>query len=341
MNFYSMSETGSCPRVLSAQKLGNEPKSRSELDLDRLSYYSSLEAVAADRLGAEGFTVIDAGECPICHNGRCGHHIEMEEGLFKLVGHLDRRIILPDGRQLPVEIKSLGDVSWKEMEKTQFKDHMSYAFQEACYLKHENSPGIYWVMHRDNGRILKYIVNDTNNEYNLSGFTKITLPITYDQIIDKLNLVEIDVADNKLCDPDPNNDCFWCGYKYLCTGTNTKLTIFADDPKIKQAAEDYKKAQEQYKLCEKEKQDACNTLVEYAKVAGNEKFKTGNISFSYHGLKYKVTTDEDKLGRLLQSYNMTDSAGIKVTYDDIMKQVEKRSKMFDSYTIRIIETPEK
>ena len=96
MSYYGMSETGHCNRVLSAIKLNEPAKQRSDMDEDRLEHYSRLEAVAAEKLEKEGFEVLDSGECKICNNGRCGWHIEIEEGLFKLVGHLDRRVNIPD-----------------------------------------------------------------------------------------------------------------------------------------------------------------------------------------------------------------------------------------------------
>jgi hypothetical protein len=338
---YSMSETGACPRVLSAMRLGNEPVSRGESDLERLKYYTSLEAVAAEKLIKEGFVVLEAGECQICKNGRMGHHIEIEEDLFKLVGHLDRRVILPDERRLPVEIKCLGPNSWKIFQDSQFKHSMGYAYQECCYLQHEKSPGIYWIMNRDNGEVLKYIVNDTNNEYNLKGFEKITLPVTYDQIIDKLNLIEIVVSENKLHDPDPGDSCFWCSYKYLCTGQNSKVAIFVNKKEIEEAANTYKSAKLQKDECEDKMKGATSIMIDYAKTEGNEKFRSSGVSFSYHGMKYKTTLDEAALGRELQRLNMTDSEGKKISYDDIMAKVQKRSKPFDSYTIKILESSEK
>jgi hypothetical protein len=343
-----MSETGSCPRVLSALKLGNKPVERTNVDTERLEYYSSLEAVAAKKLEDEGFLVLDAGECPICKNGRCGHHIEIQEDLFKLIGHIDRRVILPDNRQLPVEIKGLGPDSFKLFEAVQFKESMNYAFQECCYLHHEKSPGIYWVMSRDSGRVLKYIVNDFNNEYDLPGFQKLTLPIQYDQIIEKLNNVELDIAEGKLSDPEPRDDCFWCQFKYLCNGKNSKVVIFVDNKEVEQAGEDYKLAEQQFKDSEIKKKAAVNTLIKYAKETGNNKFPLKSVSFSYHGLRSNTKLDEAALGRLLQSLYIYDSPakmenaeGKKVTYDDIMNKVEKRSKPFDSYTIKILEPLDK
>jgi hypothetical protein len=356
-----MSETGHCNRVLSAIKLNEPAKQRSDMDEDRLEHYSRLEAVAAEKLEKEGFEVLDSGECKICNNGRCGWHIEIEEGLFKLVGHLDRRVNIPDilidkksaydvwkfkeglSRQLPVEIKSLGPESWKRFEAYQFKEFMSYAYQECCYLHQAGTPGIYWVMNRDSGKCLKYIVNDFKKEYQFPGFTNITLPITYDQIIDKLNAVEIEVAEGKLCDPTPNEDCHWCLYSHLCTDSSMtkKFKIFVDDAAVKQAALDYKQAKESEDLAKDQKEKAVAIMTSYAKIEGNDKFKTNGISFSYHGLKYRTTIDGDALAIQLKMLNMTNSEGKKVTYDDIMSKVQKRSKGFDSYTIKVIDTPEK
>ena len=346
MPYYSMSETGGCNRVLSAVRLGNQPKAKANYDVERLKHYSRMEAVAAEGIAEEGYTVLDAGPCPICKNGRCGHHIDIEETLFRLVGHLDRRVELLDGRTIPVEIKSLGPTSWELFEKKQFEEFMGYAYQECCYLEHEKVPGMYWVINRDSGKTLKYIVNDFKNEYNLidkdgKPFEKLTLPITYSQIIDKLNLIELDVAENKLCDPEPNNDCFWCGFKYLCVDGKTKVPVFADSVENREAAEVYKAGLIAEKMAKQQKESAINTLLNFSKIAGNQSFRVNGISFSYHGQKTTDTTDKDLLGKLLHSYIITDDTGAKVSADDVLIKVTKRSKPWDSYTIKVIETPEK
>lgn len=341
MAIYTMSNTGDCPRAISALKLGNKPMERGESDLDRLRYYSDLEAVAADRLVKHQLTPLDAGECKICKNGRCGHHIEIEEDLFKLVGHLDRRVILPDERVMPVEIKSLGPKSWKLFKDTQFANSMGYAYQECCYLQHEKSPGIYWVMNRDSGEILKYIINDFNNEYDIpifKDFTRLTLPVTYDQIIDKLNSIELDIQEGKLSDAVPNDNCFFCGFKYLCNKKdNKKVAIFVDDPAIKKATEDYKVAHEAETIAKEQKQSACNVLTEYCKREGQEQLRVNGVSYSYHGLKYTTTLDKSGLLSKLKTMTIIDSDNKKIDPTELLGSCEKRSKMFDSYTVKIVE----
>ncbi len=320
MTIYTMSETGACPRVLSAVKLKYDAVPRTGNDEERLEYYTTLEAVAAKKLQDMGYELIEGSWCPTCQ--RHGIHVEVKEGLFTLVGHLDRRIVLADNRTFPVEIKCLGPDSWKLFRGSQFEHFRTYAAQEACYLHAEQKPGIYWVMNRDSGECLKYIVNDTDGVLDLEGFIRITLPVTYDAIVDKLNLVELDIAEGRLSDPEPDDFCWFCVYKFLCSDKKN-VTGLVEDKEVVTAAELYKEGFEERETGQDKIDKATGTLVGQAKTSGIDKFKAAGVSFSYHGLKTRESIDAAKLKELVSG--------------DIVKQVTKQSKPFESYTIKILE----
>jgi len=332
MTVYSMSETGLCPRVLSAIRLGNTSLPITKEDEERLEYYTSLEEVAALKLTLEGFSLEYAKEtCQPCN--RHGIHVEIDEALFKLVGHLDRRIILDDGRKIPVEIKCLGPSSWKRFRDSQFEDFLEYAAQEACYLRVEKSPGVYWVMNRDTGGVLRYIVNnvkdvmstiDTTGFLNedFKGWAEIALPVTYDNIIDKLNLVEMDVAEGHLCDPQPGDWCFFCRFKYLCEGKKSGKKEILTNPDLVEAGHLYRQSTEDKKLAEERIDRAKSVLINYSKSSGTDKYSAGGVSVSYHGLTTRTSIDAGLLKTLVS--------------EDIMKKVTKESKPFESCIIRSI-----
>ena len=304
-----MSESGDTPFIITAKALSYEPEKEKEYaSFDRetlLKHATRCEALAAMQIQDEGIEVIDGPKiCPICmerfHSERSGIHVEIDEGEFHLIGHLDRRGKLKDGRMFPIEIKSLGVNSYKVFRDKGFKAFPEYAAQEACYLHAENSPGIYWVMNRDNGSALKMIVNDFKNEINLSGFTHVELPITYEEICDNHMLACGYISNNQLpndCrDTDEDPGCKYCGFRYLCPHRKEVATVptslvITDD--MVEARANYK----QGKIMEeqgKELQDGAKSiLLNHAISSKTDKFYIEDMKFSYSGMTSKSSFDKD------------------------------------------------
>ena len=298
-NIYSMSETGSSSRVLAAQKLGYEATPNTPDDLENLQYYTDCEMLSEQIMKREGYAVQGSELCETCLKRgveRHGIHVEIEQPLFKLVGHLDRRLQLTNGSWVPVEIKSLGKNSWNEFGKRQFDVYPEYAYQECCYLTAEKSPGIYWVLNRDTGRTLRYIVNDVDNLINPSTlkhfekYSKITLPVTFEQVVDKLNLVEIAVASKELPDCEGGN-CSWCRFGYLCERDPKVPSKEITLPTLIDAANSYRKSREYSVLADELKENATKVFLDYAVNTKTDKFKANGVSFSYRGMTTKTTLD--------------------------------------------------
>jgi len=319
---YSMSGTGDCSRVMAAQRLGHDPTPQSEDDLERLKHYTRCEALAAQEIMDLGYRLESGMHCLQCQvkygTERHGIHVEIDTALFLLVGHLDRRLILDDNRRLPVEIKSLGKPSWQKFLGKQFAAFNGYACQEACYLEAEQSPGIYWVMDRDSGKPLKYIVNDWNDDVNLDGFTKTYIPTNIDHIIDKINLVEIAIQSGVLPEGDENDNCYFCRYKYLCIKPEDKKLKIETSPSLVEAAQQYKDALEAEKVAGDMKSNAIATLLTHAKQNKVDKFKVAGVSFTYHGWKPR---------------NYLDQTTLKAQEPEIYKKY-MLTKESDSYTIK-------
>jgi len=315
---------GQCSRALVAWRLKYDPLPQSKIDIDKLNYYSRLEAIAAAQLLDLGYRIEPTTKCLTCLERygieRYGIHVEIDTPLFLLVGHLDRRLILDDDRRLPVEIKSLGKSSWHKFQSQQLSGFPSYAGQECAYLEAEKQPGIYWVLNRDTGDPLKYIVNDTKDTVKLDGFDKITLPITFDQILDKLNLVEIDVQSNTLSEPEESGDCFWCRYKYLCARKDERNLAVVTSSIVVEAAETYKSADDLEKQSKEMKDEARDILLFHCKQSGIEKYKCSGLSVSFRGTRVKTWLDESVIR--------------KEAPPELIRLAERKSEPFPDYTIR-------
>jgi hypothetical protein len=241
-----------------------------------------------------------------------------------MTGHLDRRIILPNG-SFPVEIKSLGRFSWVKFQKGQFKDFHNYACQECVYLEAEQKPGIYWVMNRDTGQSLKYIINDFNKEIDLQGFERIELPVKFNDIIDKLNVVEVYVNDSVLPDGTERDDCRYCKFKYLCVKgqefeNDTKEAPEVNIPDLLEAAALYKEALVMEREAVEQKNMSKLAIINHARTNSLSKFKMAGLSVSYRGQKTKKWLDE----KTIRS-NVT---------PDIVRLAERESAPYDDITIR-------
>lgn len=322
---YSMSEVGSCPRIIGARRLGYDPLPRTASDEKQLKHYSRMEQVAAEQIMEYTGLAMEVGvTCRQCRDKyglkREGIHVEIDTPLFLLVGHLDRRLILMNGQKMPVEIKSLGKASWGKFAKTQFEEFPEYAGQECCYLEAEKSPGVYWVMERDSGASLRYTVQD--NPYGLEGFTNISLPVTFDQILDKINMVELSAQEGKLMDGIESGMCWFCQYKFLCLKEKEKDdTKQLDLPHLADAAETYKAALELEKEAKELKSDATLILLNHAKQNQIDKYRVGGLSMTYRGQKTRDTLDGSKL---------------KQESPELYRLCLRQSKPFDDYSIKLL-----
>mgnify|MGYP001070056902 CR=1 FL=1 len=189
-----------CIIPLIATYFGYEPIAKSEVDEDKLDYYTRLEAVVADRLEKEGLELIDAGVCQKClaefGEERRGLHAEFTVDSVRFVGHLDRYAII-DNEWYPVEIKNLGRFMFDKAKKEGiFNVYPSYAVQEALYLRDSGKPGLYVVNNRDTGEMLKYSIPWEPGYLELKGFERLELPFSINDIFQTVisadNLVDQD-----------------------------------------------------------------------------------------------------------------------------------------------------
>jgi len=312
---------------MAANQLGYDPLPQKPDDLARLEHYTRMEAVAARQILDLGFILEDGGKCPICSEGgreRHGIHIEKETTLFKMVGHLDRRLIIQP-RTIPVEIKSLGPNSFSNFRKTQFKMFPGYEFQECCYLEVEQSPGLYWCMNRDTGEHLSYLVNDIHNEISLKDLppdtSRLTLSVTFDRVVDKVNQIEIEVQSGTLPAAEESAGCWFCRYKFLCNKESGKeKNKVVDDSVVIEAANNYKEAIDQEKAAVTMKNVARDTLIYHAKKNSIDKYRCAGVSVSYRGARTKKWLDETTIR--------------KGAPEELIRLAERESAPYDDATIK-------
>jgi len=298
---YHMSGVGSCPKALTAERLGNAPAPQSKEDIDKLNHYTRCEILAGMQIEDEFTTmdgkVINAGLCDRCqeeqHIGRAGIHTEIETTLFRLIGHMDRQLILPNMSYIiPIEIKSLGKSSFTRFKNKQFSEFTEYAYQECCYLHNAGGPGLYWIMNRDSGENLKYTVNDDKGLLSFLGYQNLTLPVTFEEIVDRLNQIEIEVSYGTLPAGDAEKyDCYFCRYSYLCEKKEEKAVSVVSDSQILSVGQQYREAMEMEEAAKEQKDVAKNILQNFAIKNNLSKYKMPGLSVTYNGMKTKKTLD--------------------------------------------------
>ena len=294
-----MSESGTCPKALTAARLGYDPIAQTNDNQHALEYYSMLESVAANQMINEGYILEPSGLCPTCQSQgmeRYGIHVEIEALLFRLVGHMDRRMILGNGLRIPVEIKSIGRFTFQKMlNSSVFAVYPEYASQMACYLETQQTSGIYWVLNRDTGDNIRLIVNDTNNILNSDNlinynkFEKIILPVTYQQVTDKLNDIELYSQDNVLPEATIDDHCRWCKFKYLCIKEEPEIVAKEEsDQTLVEAAELYKEGLKYKNMSEDALDQAKSVLVRHAQTLKTTedpaKYRVSGVSMTYRGM---------------------------------------------------------
>jgi hypothetical protein len=326
-----MSGVGACPRVLGAMRLGYSTPPMEQDDIDRLKHYTRMEIIATAQIAELGYEIQDDGLCLKCKNElgneRYGIHVQIETPLYDLIGHMDRRVKIND-KWYPVEIKSANKDHLNSFKNYQFRDYPGYAGQECCYLEAESQreqrhvPGLYWMIERDSGRNVSYRINDINDELACTGFPNVNLPITFDEILDKLNLVELEALEGKLLPGVESNDCWFCDYKFLCEKKTGKTVDLINIPHLVDASDTYKQGIEMEKKGQEMKSIGVATLINYAKTNGIEKFKTPTLSISYRGQKTKKWLDETTIRQGCP--------------EEVVRLAERQSHPYDDYTIRSI-----
>lgn len=327
-------EPNGCLRPLVAQYLGYESTPQTKADQDRLDYYSKLEEVVAKRMIGI-ISLEEKGLCPQCwqefKEERKGFHVELLTDLVRLVGHLDRKILIPAEteayeKDYPVEIKNLGRFVFDKWKKNKFAVYPSYATQECIYLESMQKPGLYIVNNRDTGEMLKYSIPYNGEYLTVEGFEKLELPFTISEVIETIHTIDIYVESDQLPDGQFNSDseqCRWCRWKFMCVKAEPESELIEiTEPNLLECASMYKEGFVMVKQGEEMKKSAIDGLLNHSKATGISKYHAGGVSISYRGTKTREYID-DKTLRAKAS-------------PELLAEVIKQSKPYDDYSIRVL-----
>ena len=204
---YRISSAGKCPRALSAEKLGYEPK-EAPAWLETAANEGKLhEDWIVSQLESQGYNI----------GGRQAEMI-LDYPQFQLVGHIDG-IAIKDNRQYLLEIKTMSHFEFQRWMKDTFLGFSTYADQVSLYwqaLKQQMSVAgaLYVVKNRSSGYIDQFIMPQPPSDFEL--------------VISKLIAVERAVAEGNLyeADFDPSSiECKRCNFRdQICLVSKEQLT---------------------------------------------------------------------------------------------------------------------
>jgi len=194
-----------------------------------------------------------------------------------------------------------------------------------CYLEYEKKPGLYLCLNRDTGELHKFTVG-YNNEY-INGYERINTVMTFEDIIDKINIAELHVNDGKLPDiqySDDNPQCQYCSFKYLCVkDEGEEITEELHIPDLIEAATMYKRGTAMFKEGSQLKKEGVRLLLEHSKLNKKDKFKTGGVSFTYRGMISKLSISNiEELKNEAPSW--------------LVEKYIKQGEPYDDYSVRVL-----
>ena len=321
LGVYYMSEAGACTKALAASRLGYEPISQSSSGEVVMREGRRHETHIAEDLKALGYELLDAGPCSRCKEefGRevSGHHVEYENVLLRLVGHLDWLLDI-EGQKYPCEFKSMGLFVYQKFLKEGFESQKGYEAQELCYTAMVENPGLYVVKNRDNGQMTLYTVPYLGAI--IPGHKVLPVSTTFEEIVDKLNSVEISVRGKELPEcTTPEDGRRWCPFRYLCSEPEPKEKVTeVAQGELLEAAALWKEGNELEKQGKDKIEFAKGVLLSQASIT--PKFNVGGVGVTYRGKKTRATVDTKLLKELVSK--------------EVFSKVQKQSKPYDDISIR-------
>ena len=321
LRVYRMSEAGGCIRALAASRLGYDPISRRDNTV-LFREGKRHESHIAEDLAEMGYVLEDAGECYQCkeefgETGISGHHVEISTPLIRLIGHIDR-ILLIDDHKYPCEFKSMGLFMFQKFKKEGLS--VGYQAQVACYTGKLEKPGLYVVKCRDSGEMALYTV--PYRELVIPGHTVLLVHTTLEQVIERLHLAEVFVRTGELPECEyPESGRRWCDFRYLCLDPKEESeTPEVNQEELLEAASLHKEGKEMEKGAVERIEYARQIFLQHAKQV--PKFRAGGVSVTYRGRKQK---------------EYLDSKGLKEAHPNIHAKFTKKSAPYDDMTIRVVE----
>ncbi len=198
-----MSESGKCPRALSAQLLGYKTEPAPPWLEQAATEGNWHEKRIKEELRAEGYTVFNEQK-----------ELKLEFPEYGLIGHCDGMVAQAGEEVMLLEVKSMSQYEFDRWSKGGFEEFPAYAAQLTCYLESSMlSKALYIVKNRNSGYTDKRFI------YNY--------PIMIPDVLASINLAVRYYNAGQLAPVTPDLssiECKRCAYKSLCIPAALQLT---------------------------------------------------------------------------------------------------------------------
>lgn len=293
---YRMSESGKCPRALSASRLGyvaEAPPKWLEQAAEEGRWH---EARIKEELKAEGKSVFDEQR-----------EVRLEYSSFILLGHIDGTIMeshRENGKLL--EIKSMSQFEFDRWMKEGFSGFQEYAAQIICYMAATEL------------KQCLYIVKNRSSGYkDIGTITSLPLFLTIGEIASKIVSVEEYVAKGELHPAEFNSSniqCKRCEYKELCAPEPKALTP-VEQIDLEAAAEKWREGKQLAAQGGELVESAKKTFEFHTKAMGIDKWRFADLAINLVQVKESVSYPKGKLLGIFTEEQLKPASIIKLPYE--------------------------
>lgn len=302
---YRMSGAGTCPRALSAERLGYIPEPAPKW----LGKTAEEGKWHEERIRNE----LILGGCDVYDDQL---EVVLEFPLFALVGHIDGKTRDAGNHRLNnrlLEIKSMSQFRFDKWKREGFAGFLGYADQLSCYMEATGlKECLYIVKNRSSGYVDRRIISYT--EPVIAPFSLASrLPL----IVDKLEKVEYAVSQGILSPADfgvNSLECGWCGFKYLCVPEPKELTEIQETV-LNSAARDWRRG----KLLTEEGQcllDSSKELFEqHTRATGVNRWRWDELSINLVCVREGLSYPKKKLLEVFTIEELVPASEVKSSYE--------------------------
>jgi len=289
-----MSESGRCPKALSAELLGYEPE--------------SLPAFV-EKAAEEGKWHEDRIVSQLVHVSDRQKELTLDFPSFTLLGHIDGiyhpNLNNPNSNQL-LEIKSMSQYEFDRWMKEGFKGFPNYASQITCYMEAtELKECLYIVKNRSSGYEDREVLSEP--------------PSDFSALINKLTWVEECVDGKHLAESefDPQSiECRRCEYKALCVPEAKELTP-VEEADLSAAVKNWRQGKQLISEGQELVDKARETLENHTRATNILKWRHSGLAILLVHIKEQTTYPKANLLKLFTEEQLEPAGKIKEAYDQL------------------------
>ena len=322
---YRMSAAGSCPRALSAERLGIQAASVPPwLELSANEGRRHEQWVKED-LRKEGYEIEDCALCPVCWKRygveRQGIHIELEFDSFLFVGHLDGRFS-KDGKRGGLEIKSMSQYEFNRWMKGGFGEFPEYLAQLISYMVADHQTNwLYVVKNRSSGYQERLAITSNSQGItvaNLATNRVAALTYSFSSIVEMITAVEKHITQEKTPYPaefDANSlQCKRCFYKHLCVKTKEELTK-ATEEQLRVASSDWRKGRALIEEGEQLIASAKEVIMEHTIASKESKWQFDELAITFVHVPERISYPTKNLLAMFTEEQLKPAGVLQAPYD--------------------------